>query len=442
MGMRAVAEGMPLCMLVHVSKCTACAGAIMAVPYQVFDDTMDSSRATAVWRRNLTVVWFVQALVTLSASAVFPFIPLFIQELGVNVSGKVVLWSGIAAGAFALPQVFVGPLWGFLADKNGRKRSVFLALYASGLAVSVTGLSANVYHLTAMRFFLGMVAVSFVPSTALVTSSSPRHKLMYSIGVLSTAQFLGITFGPLVGGFLSQALGLRSVFFFAAGVYVLAGVMAQVFLREDFSEGAIVRRRQAISWWKAAWKLGTSREVLAVLAVVALVQGSTVMFVPALPVTIASIQPGRSAASTTGLAFAIMGLASAVASFLSGWASKPLGLRASLTLACLGAGLAYLPLLAVRFVPGFLAVVGVEGLFQGFQASYTNGLIAMITPRESHGVAYGVTQSASAITFGIFPLLAGVLASVFGVQSVFPAAAVTSFVIAVLVMRLLRRDAV
>ena len=57
----------------------------------------------------------------LSLSMLLPFLPLYVQQLGVSSPAAVVQWSGVAFGATFFGTAMTAPLWGRLADRYGRK---------------------------------------------------------------------------------------------------------------------------------------------------------------------------------------------------------------------------------------------------------------------------------------------------------------------------------
>src|SRR5262245_64686950 len=73
------------------------------------------------WQRN---VWAL-ALIVFTAFVGFqffsPFLPLFVQELGVSDSSEVAVWSGLLMAVTPGLAGLLGPLWGRLADRVGRK---------------------------------------------------------------------------------------------------------------------------------------------------------------------------------------------------------------------------------------------------------------------------------------------------------------------------------
>jgi len=50
-----------------------------------------------------------------------PFMPFYIQELGITDVGKAAQWAGILTGVPAVVMAIFSPIWGSLADIYGRK---------------------------------------------------------------------------------------------------------------------------------------------------------------------------------------------------------------------------------------------------------------------------------------------------------------------------------
>lgn len=48
------------------------------------------------WKKNLYVVWVGCFLTGTGLNLIMPFLPLYIEELGVHNPGQVSMWSGIA----------------------------------------------------------------------------------------------------------------------------------------------------------------------------------------------------------------------------------------------------------------------------------------------------------------------------------------------------------
>lgn len=102
---------------------------------------------------------------------------------------------------------------GKLADIHGRKK-----VFGSGLIIYTLGATAAAFAATAtwlifFRVIQGLGAGMFVSTgMAILTSIFPSQKRGKVIGIYVAAVYVGLSVGPLVGGFLTQQLGWRSIF--------------------------------------------------------------------------------------------------------------------------------------------------------------------------------------------------------------------------------------
>src|SRR3989442_396903 len=80
------------------------------------------------WQRN---VWAL-ALIVFTAFVGFqffsPFLPLYVQELGVTDPARVAIWSGVLLAVTPSVAAVLAPVWGILADRVGRKLMMIRSL--------------------------------------------------------------------------------------------------------------------------------------------------------------------------------------------------------------------------------------------------------------------------------------------------------------------------
>ncbi|MDP3064402.1 MAG: MFS transporter, partial [Chloroflexota bacterium] len=112
-----------------------------------------------------------------------------------------------------------------------------------------------------------------------------------------------------------------------------------------------------------------------------------------------------------------------------------IGLKVVLVSGAALAGLFYLPMLLVSGPYQAIGVVTVVGLFNGAMMSTVTGLLAEAVPREKQGQAFGASQSAFSLAFGLGPLAGGALATLIGLRLVFLANGRVMFVVALVTWR-------
>ncbi len=161
-------------------------------------------------------------------------IPKILNEFSITVSEA----AWIATAYILANSIFV-PVWGKLGDRIGRKK-----VYLLGFTIFIFGsvLAGLAWNLTSMLVFrvIQAVASSADYPTAMaiiaVTFTDPKERAT-ALGIWAGGVGLGgAVFGPLVGGFLIDAFGWRSVFLINLPVGLLGIAMAMTFVKESVSK--------------------------------------------------------------------------------------------------------------------------------------------------------------------------------------------------------------
>ncbi|MGF7132907.1 MFS family permease [Paraburkholderia sp. EB58] len=194
-----------------------------------------SARNAQYWRRNLIVCVFGSFTTLVSLSMLLPFLPLYVQQLGVNSTSAIVQWSGVAFGVTFLGTALTAPIWGQLADRYGRKPMLIRAAIGMAVVMSTIGLAHNVYELVALRFAAGLIGGYASASIVMIGTQAPPERAGWALGVLSTGVLAGNLVGPLIGGVLPNLIGIRGAFFAAGGMIAIAALLTITLVREDFT---------------------------------------------------------------------------------------------------------------------------------------------------------------------------------------------------------------
>ena len=116
---------------------------------------------------------------------------------------------------------------GSLSDRFGRKGMLLAGLSVFGLASLAGGLTAGAGQLIAARAVMGLGAAMVFPSTlSLLTNVfTVRRERALAIGLWGAVTGVAIALGPIVGGWLLQASGWRSIFFAMTPIAATAGIL-------------------------------------------------------------------------------------------------------------------------------------------------------------------------------------------------------------------------
>ncbi|WP_093129410.1 MFS transporter [Variovorax sp. OK605] len=181
----------------------------------------------------------------IAMTLLLPFLPLYVEQLGVKDHAAIVQWSGAAYGATFLSAALVAPLWGRLADRYGRKPMLIRASLGMAVAMALIGLAGNVWQLVGLRLLAGLLGGYASGSMVLVATQTPKARTGWALGTMSSAIMAGNLVGPLVGGVLPPLIGIRATFF-AAGAMIFVAFLATAFLiREEKKAPADKARLQA-----------------------------------------------------------------------------------------------------------------------------------------------------------------------------------------------------
>ncbi|ANS42864.1 multidrug efflux MFS transporter [Serratia inhibens] len=188
------------------------------------------------WKLNLISVWLGCFFTGLAMSQILPFLPLYIEQLGVSGHQSLSIWSGLVFSATFLVSALVSPLWGSLADRKGRKLMLLRASLGMAIVIVLQGMVTHVYQLFALRALMGLTSGYIPNAMALVASQVPRDKSGWALGTLSTGPISGVIVGPLLGGLMADHLGLRVVFFVTAGLMFVSFLITLFLIKERHIE--------------------------------------------------------------------------------------------------------------------------------------------------------------------------------------------------------------
>ena len=184
------------------------------------------------WKVNLISVWFGCLFTGLAISQIIPFLPLYVEQLGVTDPSALTLWSGLIFSITFMVSAIVSPMWGSLADRKGRKLMLLRASLGMGIVIFLQAFVTNVWQLLLLRALMGLTSGYIPNAMALVASQVPRERSGWALSMVSTAQICGVIMGPLLGGFLADWVGLRAVFFITSCL-LLTSFMITLFLIKE-----------------------------------------------------------------------------------------------------------------------------------------------------------------------------------------------------------------
>ncbi len=188
---------------------------------------------TEHWRSNLIVCLMGSFTTIVAMTLLLPFLPLYVQQLGVSDEAAIVQWSGAAYGATFFAAALVAPLWGRMADRYGRKLMLIRASLGMAITMSLMGMATNVWQLVGLRLLAGFLGGYSSGSVILVATQTPKDRSGWALGVLSSGIMAGNVVGPLIGGTLPPMIGIRATFWLAGGIIFLTFLATCFFISKE-----------------------------------------------------------------------------------------------------------------------------------------------------------------------------------------------------------------
>jgi len=185
----------------------------------------------AIFRENGAIlVLCVATAVSMSGLGIItPVLPLFAREFGMDTAA-----IGLVVGIFGLARLLMNIPSGFIGERFGRKVSIGGGLLLSAAGLFLTGVSRNFYEMVGWRFVSGAGSAMHMTGAMsyMADISTPENRgLLMSLQIGSL--LLGTDIGPIIGGFVADALGFRWPFYLAGVLSAIAALWVMVRLPES-----------------------------------------------------------------------------------------------------------------------------------------------------------------------------------------------------------------
>ncbi|MGP1471827.1 MAG: MFS transporter [Schwartzia sp. (in: firmicutes)] len=369
------------------------------------------------WRLVLILLTGNVVFMASSYTMLIPFLPLYLTtELGVG-HEAVNLWSGIVFSGSFVVSAIMAPIWGRMADTKGKRVMAIRASFLLAVSYFLGGLVETPLQLTLMRLFQGFAAGLWPMDLALMTLYAPPNKLGFSLGVLQGALTAGGIIGPLAGGFLAEAFGMRLSFFVAAAALFLNCLMFVFVIKEPPAPSPAMA---ADAPPEDTGTLLHTPLIRVMLLCSGLVQMVILILQPILTTYITYLAGElENLALVAGFVFSLGGFAGAIAAPLWGWLGQRRGFFSMMIVALTLAGAAILLQGTMGTLYPFALCQFICGLFFcGIQPSI-NALLADHTAANVKGRLFGLMFAAQQGGSIAGPILGGAVATYLGMHYVF-----------------------
>lgn len=369
------------------------------------------------WQINLYTLWISQVISLTSFGFGLPFIPFFIQELGVTDPNALRIYTGILSAAPALTMAFMSPIWGILSDRFGQKLMIQRAMLAAVFIIGGMGFSTHVMHLVILRFLQGLFTGTITASSAFVAVNTPNHKLSYALGFLSSSTFVGYSVGPLLGGRVAEHFGYR-VSFYVGGVLMFIGFLLVTFFLKGDRKPA--HKKTALFSGERKWQSLFSSGILMLLFLIFLQRIIRTLFNPFIPLYVQELTGTvLGAASKTGTINGLVGFISALSAVIISRLGDTYNKLHMMTLML---ALGFVNVMVLSFTQGLMPFVIFYTLLffiiGGIEPLLTSAT-AELTPPEKRGTLFGVQGLVGSLGWMASPAIGTYVSIQFGLQEIF-----------------------
>ncbi|GAB2026001.1 MFS transporter [Lactovum odontotermitis] len=370
--------------------------------------------------RNLYILWFGVFMAGMGFSAIMPFLPLYIADLG-HFSKPVL--NLLASTTFAITFVMtaiISPIWGKLADKYGRRPMILRASLGMAIVIALMAFVTNVWQLMLLRALQGLCGGFISNSTALIATQTPRDKAGRALGILVTGQTAGNLLGPLLGGVIAAAVGYRGSFLMTGSLLFLAFLLCLFFVTESHKPGEASDKSDQPADAHPFRHLNNKSLIFGLFLTTTVIQIVNTGINPIMALFVQEINHTNwSTTLLVGIIAALPGISTIIAAPRFGKLGDKIGPQYLLIGGFVFAFCVQVPTAFVGSVFLLMVFRFLIGVSDATMLPQINSLLTKSVPSEMISRIFAYNQSFSSIGNVIGPMVGGVVATMFGYRGVF-----------------------
>lgn len=395
-------------------------------------------RTIEPWKINLISVWFGCFFTGLAISQIIPFLPLYLEQLGITGGESLSLWSGLTFSITFVVSAAVAPLWGSLADRKGRKLMLLRAAFGMGVVILLQAFVTEAWQLLLLRALMGLTSGYIPNAMALVAAQVPRERSGWALSCVSTGQIGGVILGPMLGGLLADWVGLRTVFIVTAALLMVSFLVTLFLIKE--TGYTPVSKKEKLSGREDFRSLDNPKLMLCLFFTTMVIQMCNGSVNPILTLFVRELAPtAENIAFLSGVIAALPGVSALLAAPRLGRLGDRIGTQRILLATMV---ISLLLFIAMSFVTS-TTQLGVLRFLLGFADGAMMPAVQTLLVRHSRdnitGRIFGYNQSFMYLGNVAGPLLGAAVSAVAGFRWVFFATAVVVLINVLFLKRFYRR---
>jgi len=351
----------------------------------------------------------------MAMTVVLPFLPQYVEQLGISGQNNIVQWSGVAFSVTFITAGLVAPLWGYLGDRFGRKAMLIRASLGMAICMVLMALISNIWELIALRLIIGLAGGYSSGAMILVATQTPKERVGQALGLLTAGIMMGNLLGPLIGGFLPEIIGLHAIFLTAGALIFLIFLSTAYFVNEE----NIVpnKNNENAGCWK---DIKEPRLIIAMLGCGLALMIANMSIEPILTVYVSTLVSDKAyAIRIAGIVLSASALGSIVSSYQLGKIADKIGYQPIVVAALAIASILLIPQAFVTESWQLIVLRFLMGLALGGLLPCIAAVIRHNVPKNYTGTVLGYSMSCQFAGQFLGPFMGGFVGGHLGVHYVF-----------------------
>jgi MFS family permease len=344
-----------------------------------------------------------------------PFLPLYIEELGVKEHTKIIQWSGIAYSAMFISAGLIAPVWGKLGDLYGRKAMLIRASFGMTVMVFLMGFVSTIGQLITCLLIIGLAGGYSSGSTILIATQTPKEKSGWALSIIASSVMGGSLLGPLAGGYMPMIFGIRPTFWSASVFICITFFLTLCFLQEKHQMNN--RKKNKLIYWK---NIPNKSMILCMLFTGFLLTFANLSIEPILPLYVGSLlKDQENITKVTGIVLAVTAFGSILSATYLGRLADKIGHQKIIIFSLFTASILLIPQAFVTTTWQLIGLRFLMGISLGGLLPCIASVIRHSLPETVVGTVLGFSISAQFFGQFLGPLLGGFAGSYLGFHSIF-----------------------
>jgi MFS family permease len=352
------------------------------------------------------VLYIIGFTASFADSSLIPVVPLYVSALGISLSQ-----AGFIVAIYSYVTALLIVPCGKLSDKVGSRRFMVAGLTVFAVGPLLYLLASSPAHLILARTFHGLAFSFFLPAGfALAGNLARPEKKGEAMGWYTMALHIGLTVGPITGGFVLKTFGFQGAFCVSSGVAVIGLFLILTRVRGLHQQHQEVVRESSLGDWFRQKPIQVS---LLVQFVTGFGMGNINTYVPLYCKSIGLTSVGA------GLIITALFASSSLSRAPAGRLSDSVGRKPMITwgLILITGGVASVSQFAS--LPGLILTGILFGLGMGISSPATFALVAESSSSKMMGLSMAVLAFCFHFGLAVGPTSMGVAVKATGLQDMF-----------------------